>query len=78
MVMSATSLSDVSLIAIVPDSEWRIPTLMGPVSFVGLGAGALAAGAAVVGAVDVDVGASFFAQAASRARETSAARLLCM
>ena len=28
IVISATSLSDVSLIAIVPDSEWRIPTLI--------------------------------------------------
>src|SRR5207237_322480 len=28
MVISAVSLRDVSLIAIVPDSEWRMPTLM--------------------------------------------------
>ena len=42
MVMSATSLSDVSLMAIVPDSECRMPTLIGPLS----SAGAAAAGAA--------------------------------
>src|SRR5688500_1969281 len=35
--MSATSFNDVSLIAIVPESEWRMPTLIGPV---GLPAGA--------------------------------------
>src|SRR5271165_6664106 len=29
MVISATSLSDVSEMAIVPDKEWRIPTLIG-------------------------------------------------
>src|SRR4051794_11320990 len=28
MVMSATSFSDVSLMAMVPESEWRMPTLM--------------------------------------------------
>jgi hypothetical protein len=32
MVMSAVSFSDVSEIAIVPDSECRTPTLIGPVS----------------------------------------------
>ena len=30
IVMSATSLSDVSLMAIVPESECRMPILMGP------------------------------------------------
>ena len=45
MVISATSLSDVSLMAIVPDSEWRMPTLMGPLSSAGAAA-ARAAGAA--------------------------------
>ena len=32
MVINATSLSDVSLIAIVPDSECRMPILIGPLS----------------------------------------------
>src|SRR5476651_1563098 len=32
MVISAVSFSDVSEIAIVPESEWRTPTLIGPVS----------------------------------------------
>jgi hypothetical protein len=41
MVINPTSFNDVSLIAIVPDNECRIPTLMGPVS----AAGAAAAGA---------------------------------
>jgi hypothetical protein len=45
MVMSATSLSDVSLMAIVPDSECRMPILIGPLSSAGAGA-AGAAGAA--------------------------------
>src|SRR5438270_12301599 len=46
MVMSATSLSDVSLIAIVPESAWRMPTLIGPLSSAAAGAGAAAGAAA--------------------------------
>ena len=38
IVISATSLSDVSLIAIVPDSECRMPTLIGPLSSAGAAA----------------------------------------
>ena len=49
MSISITSFSVVSLIAIVPDSEWRMPTLIGPFSSAGAGAGAAGA-AAVVGA----------------------------
>src|SRR5580698_3049269 len=45
MVMSATYLSDVSLMAMVPDSECRMPILIGPLSSAGAGA-AGAAGAA--------------------------------
>src|SRR5690349_9821261 len=60
MVMSATSLSDVSLMAIVPDSECRIPTLIGPLS----SAGAAAAGAAGA-APGAGAGASDLEQAAT-------------
>src|SRR5450631_3140075 len=49
MVIRATSLSDVSLIAIVPDSECKIPTLIGDMSLP-LGASA-AAGAAEAAAL---------------------------
>jgi hypothetical protein len=52
MVMSATSRSDVSLIAIVPDSECRIPTLI--VSPVAAAGAAGAAADALADAVDVD------------------------
>jgi hypothetical protein len=38
MVMSATSLSDVSLMAMVPDNECKMPTLIGPLSSVAAGA----------------------------------------
>ena len=42
IVMSATSLRDVSLMAIVPDKECRMPTLIGPVSLaLAVGAGRL-------------------------------------
>ena len=46
MVISATSLSDVSLMAIVPESECRMPTLIGPVSSALAAGAAAAAGAA--------------------------------
>jgi hypothetical protein len=53
MVIKSTSRSDVSLIAIVPDKEWRIPTLI--VSLVGAAAAAGAALAeALVDAAGVD------------------------
>src|SRR6202011_5626852 len=44
IVIKATSLSDVSEIAMVPDREWRIPTLIGPLdsAFVKDGAAAKA------------------------------------
>src|ERR1700712_5364922 len=47
MVKSATSLRDVSLIAIVPDSECKMPTLIGDMSLL-FGASAAAAGAAAL------------------------------
>jgi hypothetical protein len=56
IVIKATSRSDVSLMAIVPDKECRMPTLIGPVSLVGVaaaastGAGAADPDAAAVGA----------------------------
>jgi hypothetical protein len=50
MVIKATSLRDVSLIAMVPESEWRMPTLIDPVSAAGaIGAGAAGAAGAVAG-----------------------------
>jgi len=56
-------LSDVSLIAIVPESECRIPTLIGPdLSAAGGGAGAAAADADAPGSGAL---VSFFSQAAS-------------
>src|SRR5215216_5127124 len=53
IVIRAASLSDVSLIAMVPDSECRIPTLIGPESLAlaGDGAAGVAAVAAAVAAV---------------------------
>jgi hypothetical protein len=51
IVMSATSLKDVSLMAIVPDSEWRMPTLMVSPD---PEAAADAAGAAALGAAEAD------------------------
>jgi hypothetical protein len=72
--MSATSFRDVSLMAIVPESEWRIPTLIGPVSatFAGSGAAAAAAGAAELEAAAVGAGACEPgpSQAPSRAPQT--------
>jgi hypothetical protein len=49
MVIKATSLRDVSLIAMVPESEWRMPTLIGPVSAAGAIGAAAGAGAVAVG-----------------------------
>src|SRR5882724_2752763 len=56
MVIRATSLSDVSLIAMVPDSECKIPTLIGDISLP-LGASAATAGAADVAALALGVAA---------------------
>src|SRR5258706_481554 len=57
MVISATSLSEVSLIAIVPDSECRIPILIGPVSAAFGVATAAGAAEAAAGAAALVVGA---------------------
>jgi hypothetical protein len=61
MAIRATSFSEVSLMAMVPDSECRMPTLMGPVSEASAWAGA---GAVAVPGAGAD---SFFSQAPSRA-----------
>ena len=67
IVMSATSLSDVSLMAMVPESECRMPTLIGPVSaLVALSSGAGAA----AGALAVPAGSCFFSQRAEQAQGT--------
>src|SRR5688500_13901710 len=58
IVISATSLSDVSLIAMVPESECKMPTFTGPVSFdlgFAAGASATAPDAAAEGAAGVVV-----------------------
>jgi len=47
MVMRATSLSDVSLMAIVPERECKIPTLIGPELSLGFAAGVATAWAGV-------------------------------
>src|SRR5215471_20595155 len=58
MAMSAVSFSDVSLMAIVPERECRMPTLIGPLSSVaGAAAATGAAGAALAGAAAAGVGA---------------------
>ena len=68
MAIRATSFSEVSLMAMVPDSECRMPTLIGPVSALGASpaAGRRRGGGAVA------AGASFFSQAANRAKAPSA------
>src|SRR5215471_197815 len=58
MAMSAVSFSDVSLMAIVPERECRMPTLIGPLSSVaGAAAATGAAGAALAGAAVAGAGA---------------------
>src|SRR6188474_1155898 len=57
IVISATSRSDVSLMAMVPDREWRIPTLIGPVSEALAGAAAASTGAGVAEPEAAAVGA---------------------
>src|SRR3954469_24761994 len=80
MVMSATSLSDVSLMAMVPDSECKMPTLIGPVSETLAAAGAAAtadaaAGAALVAAAGAASPGPLHPTAASSPRSMSSNRL---
>ena len=63
MAISETVLKDTALMAMVPERECRMPTLMGPVSGLVVSAGA-GAGAAALGAA----GASFFSHPASNVR----------
>jgi hypothetical protein len=75
MVMRATSLSDVSLIAIVPDNECRIPTLIGPDAESSAGFAAAGEASVVAGASVAAVLSGGFAASLLQPRETTGSRV---